>query len=352
LVVSNQLHYIKLRKLGFEKEHLVYATIPVEYETKYDALKSELLKRSDITHVTRMANFPTSDHANTFSDLDWDGKNPDEQVLFSAHPVGYDFFETFGMTMAEGRTFSINFPTDTSAIILNEKAVEIMGIQDPVGKMFSVSLIQFSGPIIGVVKNFHFKSLKNKIEPLFFGLGRRSVRRIFIKISSNDILETMNYIDSTWKMFVPDYQTDFNFLDDAYDRLYRTEHRTGKLIDYFTFLAIMITGLGLFGLASFAAEQRKKEIGIRKVVGASVPRILMPLLSEFILLVALANFIAWPVAYFSMNHWLRNYAYHAELQFPTFIFAFMIAVLIAIFSVIYQSVKAATTNPVDSLKYE
>jgi len=349
-VVSSQLHYIKSRKLGFEKEHLVYATIPVEYEIKYDALKNELLKRGDITYVTRMRSFPTSDHVNSYSGLDWEGKNPEEMVLFCIHDVGYDFFETFGMTMAEGRTFSKTFPTDSNAYILNEKAVDIMGIQNPVGKMFSQD--SSKGNIIGVVKNFHFKSLKNEIEPLVFRLPTNRARRIFIKISSNDILGTMKYIDSTWKMFVPDYQTELNFLDDAYDRLYRTENRTGKLIDYFTFLAIMITGLGLFGLASFTAEQRKKEIGIRKVLGASVPKIIVLLSNEFIVLVALANVISYPVAYFAMKHWLQNYAYHTDLTFRVFVNSFLIAVFITILSVCYQSVKSAITNPVNSIRYE
>ena len=350
LVLSSQLHYIKSRKLGFEKEHLSYATIPSEYETKYGSFKNELLKRSDITHVTRMRSFPTSDQVNSYSNLNWEGKNPDETVLFCIHDVGYDFFETFGMIMAEGRTFSRTFPTHSNAYILNEKAVDIMGIQNPVAKMFSQD--ERIGKIIGVVKNFHFKSLKNKIEPLIFRLPTGHARRIFIKISSNDIQRTMENIEQTMKMFVPDYEVQFNFLDDAYDRLYRSENRTGKLIDYFTLLAIMITGLGLFGLASFTAEQRKKEIGIRKGLGASVPKIIVLLSNEFIVLVALANVISCPVAYFAMKYWLQNYAYHTDLTFQVFVNSFFIAVLITILSVCYQSVKAAISNPVDSIRYE
>ena len=350
LVVSRQLQYIKSRKLGFEKEHLIYATIPFEYEAKYDALKNELLRRSDITHVTKMRSFPTSDHVNSYSDLNWEGKNPEEKALFCIHDVGYDFFETFDMTITEGRFFSRTFPTDSNAYILNEKAVDIMGIQNPVGKFFSEG--DSIGNIIGIVKNFHFKSLKNKIEPLVFRLPIGRARHVFIKISSNDIQRTMENITHTMKMFVPDYNLQINFLDSAYDSLYRSENRTGKLFGYFTFLAIMITGLGLVGLASFIAAQRTKEIGIRKVLGASVPKIIMLLSNEFMVLVVLANVIAWPAAYFTMTHWLQNFAYHTNLTFQVFIISFLIAVLIAILSVSYQSMKAAIANPADSLRYE
>jgi putative ABC transport system permease protein len=252
--------------------------------------------------------------------------------------------------MIEGRSFSRAFSIDTSAFILNEKAVEIMGIRNPVGKMFSVS--EYTGSIIGVVKNFHFKSLKNKIEPLFFGLGLERVRRVFIKISSSDIQATMNHINRTWKRFVPDYETEFTFLDSAYDRLYRSEMRTGIIIDCFTFLAILITALGLFGLASFSAEKRKKEIGIRKVVGATVPQITKLFLKEFMVLVVLANIISWPASYFAMKQWLHNYAYHTDLSLQVFILAFAIALLIAVVSVSYHSIKAATANPIKSLRYE
>ena len=350
LVISSQLKYIQTRKLGFEKEHLIYATISFEYETKYDALKSELLKWPGITHITKMRNFPTSDHINSSSDLNWQGKNPEDKYLFCFHDVDYDMFETFGMTMAEGRSFSRLFPTDTTAYVLNEKAVDIMGIENPVGKMFSRG--DRIGKIIGVVKNFHFKSLKNEIEPLVFRLPTNHARRIFIKISSNDILRTMNYIESTWKMFVPDYQAEFGFLNDAYDKLYRSEKRMGKLVGYFTFLAIFISCLGLFGLASFTIERRTKEIGIRKVLGATVPGIIRLLSKEFIILVVISNLIAWPLAYYGAKKWMQNFAYHIDLSWLYFVISGLLVLFIAIMVVSFQSLKVAFTNPVESLRYE
>ena len=349
-VISSQLKYIQTKKLGFEKERLVYATIPFEYEKNYEALKSELLKWPDITHVTRMRNFPTSDHVNSYSDLHWEGKNPEDKYLFCIHDVDYDLFETFEMSISEGRGFSRLIPTDINAYVLNEKAVEIMGIQNPPGKLFSQG--DRTGHIIGVVKNFHFKSLKNKIEPLVFRLPINHARRIFMKISSNDILRTMNYIERTWKVFIPDYQAEFGFLDDAYDKLYRSENRMGILVGYFTLLAIFISCLGLFGLASFTIERRTKEIGIRKVLGATVLAIVKLLSKEFIIPVVLSNLIAWPLAYYGVKQWLQNFAYHVDLNWLYFVVSGVLSLLIATVVVSAQSLRAAFADPVDSLKYE
>ncbi len=350
LLVSSQLRYIRTMKLGFEKQHLIYANIPFEYETKYESLKNELLKNEEITHVTRMRNFPTSDHVNSYSDLSWEGKDPEYKYLFCIHDVGYDFFKTFGMTMADGRSFSTEFPTDEGAYVLNEKAVEVMGIQNPVGKMFAQGYNR--GPIIGVVRNFHFKSLKKQIEPLVFRLPLNHARFVFIKISSPDVVHTMNNIERIWKNFVPDYPVDFRFLDDDYDRLYRSESRTGTLFGYFTFLAVFIAGLGLFGLASFMAQKRTKEIGIRKTLGASVSRIFVLLSREFLILIVFSNIGAWPVAYYFMKKWLQNFAYHTDIKLIAFMASFVLSIIVTLLTVSYQSIKAALANPVDALRYE
>lgn len=350
LTVSSQLRYIRAMKLGFEKEHLIYTNIPSEYETKYESLKNELLKMADITKVTRMRSFPTSDHVNSYSDLSWEGKNPEHKYLFCIHDVDYDFFKTFGMTLAEGRSFSRELQTDADAYILNEKAVEVMGIQNPVGKMFAEG--ERSGQIIGVVRNFHFKSLKKQIEPLVFRLPVHQARIVFIKVSSTDVVNTMSNIEKIWKKSVPDYPIDFRFLDDDYDRLYRSESRTGTLFGYFTFLAIFIAGLGLFGLASFLAQQRTKEIGIRKTLGASVSRIFVLLSREFLILTVFSNGCAWPFAYYFMNSWLKNFAYHTDIKLIAFIASFVLSIIVTLLTVSYQSTKAALANPVDSLRYE
>ncbi len=350
LIVSSQLRYIRTMKLGFEKQHLIYANIPFEYETKYESLKNEFLKIAEITNVTRMRNFPTSDHVNSYSDLSWEGKNPEYKYLFCIHDVGYDFFKTFGMTMAEGRSFSREFQTDAGAYILNDKAVEVMGIQNPVGKMFAQG--ERSGQIIGVVRNFHFKSLKKQIEPLVFRLPSDHARIVFIKVSSTNVVNTMSNIEKIWKKFVPDYPIDFRFLDDDYDRLYRSESRTGTLFGYFTFLAIFIAGLGLFGLASFMAQQRTKEIGIRKALGASVSRIFVLLSREFLILIVFSNIGAWPVAYYFMKNWLQNFAYHTDIKLIAFMISFVLSIIVTLLTVSYQSIKAALANPVDALRYE
>ena len=350
LVVSSQLHYIRTMKLGFEKRHLIYTNIPFEYETKYESLKNELLKNAEITNVTRMRSFPTSDHVNSYSDLSWEGKNPEYKYLFCIHDVGYDFFKTFGMTMAEGRSFSRELQTDEGAYILNEKAVEVMGIQNPVGKMFAEG--ERSGQIIGVVRNFHFKSLKKQIEPLVFRLPLHHARIVFIKVSSTNVINTLRNVEKIWKKYVPDNPIDFRFLDDDYDRLYRSESRMGTLFGYFTLLAIFIAGLGLFGLASFMAQQRTKEIGIRKALGASVSRIFILLSREFLILIVISNTVAWPFAYYFMKNWLQNFSYHTDIKLIAFMVSFVLSIIVTLLTVSYQSFKAALANPVDSLRYE
>ena len=350
LVVSSQLHYIRTMKLGFEKQHLIYTNIPFEYETKYESLKNELLKNAEITNVTRMRSFPTSDHVNSYSDLSWEGKNPEYKYLFCIHDVGYDFFKTFGMTMAEGRSFSRELQTDEGAYILNEKAVEVMGIQNPVGKMFAEG--ERSGQIIGVVRNFHFKSLKKQIEPLVFRLPLHHARIVFIKVSSTNVINTLRNVEKIWKKYVPDNPIDFRFLDDDYDRLYRSESRMGTLFGYFTLLAIFIAGLGLFGLASFMAQQRTKEIGIRKALGASVSRIFILLSREFLILIVISNTVAWPFAYYFMKNWLQNFSYHTDIKLIAFMVSFVLSIIVTLLTVSYQSFKAALANPVDSLRYE
>jgi len=350
LLVSSQVEYMRNRKLGLDKEQVVYMPIRSELVEKYDPLKIELLKNADIRNVAASSNIPTYGVILTLDYITWEGKDPEETKVFHATSTGYDFIETLNMEMIEGRSFSEEFPSDENAVVINETAQKIIGMEDPIGKRLMLGDTEL--PIIGIVKDYHFRSLHSEIEPLLLVNAPSLYRYILIKLDSGDIPGTLASIESTWKTFFPDTPFEYHFLDEAYDKLYRTEQRMGTLFNYFTGLAILISCLGLFGLASFMAEKRTKEIGIRKILGASVSGVVILLNREFIKWVLIANIIAWPVAYYAMFKWLQGFAYRTNMGVWIFASAALAAFAIAVVTVSYQSVKAATANPADSLRYE
>jgi putative ABC transport system permease protein len=273
----------------------------------------------------------------------------------SIRSVDFDFQKTFDIEMVEGRFFSRDFPTDVKeSFILNEKAVEFMGLESPVGKAFScqIPFAEGKGKIIGVVKDFHFQSLHREIQPLIIMVHPYWRSHCHFKISSEDIPATLTFIDLKLKEFVPEFPFELRFLEEDLDRMYGTEQRIGTLVRYGTILAVFVACLGLFGLATFNAEQRTKEIGIRKVLGASVSGIVFLFSKEFAKWVLLANAIAWPVSYFVMRKWMQAFAYRIPLAWEVFVLSAGLALMIALLTVSYQAVKAATSNPVDSLRYE
>jgi putative ABC transport system permease protein len=269
-----------------------------------------------------------------------------------------DFAETFELEMVKGRYFSAEFPTDSSAAVINEAAVVELDLTDPLGKS-----LEEMGPtpdrsafynIIGVVKDFHFESLHQKIRPMVIKLPFRNsfYRETPVRIRSENIQETIAFLEKTWKKFATDQAFEYIFFDDDIAALYRPEQRTGQILTMFSIFTFIIACLGLFGLASFTAEQRTKEIGIRKTLGSSVSNIVVLLSKEFSKWVLIANVLAWPVAYFMMNRWLQNFEYQTNLNFLIFLVATVISLFIAWLTVSYQSIKAALANPVDALKYE
>ena len=233
-------------------------------------------------------------------------------------------------------------------MLLNETALRITGWKDPIGKRFD------AGTVVGIVKDFHFEPLREAIKPIFFRVMTDNNASFFlsIKIKSEDIPATLAYIDKTWKKFSPDYPFSYTFVDSAVENLYRSEQRIGNAFMYFSLIAIFIACLGLFGLTSFTVEQRTKEIGIRKIMGASVSKIMMMLSFDFAKLVLLANILAWPAAYYFMNRWLEGFAYRTALGPWIFLLTGIVTLIIAMMTIVLQSVKAATADPVDSLRYE
>ena len=270
--------------------------------------------------------------------------------------IDYDYINTLGMQIIKGRNFSKEFGSDSSAVIINETAAAVLGFDDPIGKKIYAKDgddkdVTISYTIIGVVKNFHFESLRKNIGPLCFKLGY-SKWSVAFKVATTDIRSLVKNIEDKWKSIAPGFPFSYQFLDESFDNMYRQERRVGQIAISFAVLAILIACLGLFGLATYMAEQRTKEIGVRKVLGASVQNITTMLSKEFVVLVLIAALIAFPLAWWGMHSWLQDFAYRVSIGWWVFVLAAAIAFLIALVTVSFQAIRAAVANPVDSLRDE
>ena len=350
IVGSNQLRFMKNLDLGYDKEFLISIQGPRTFSRRYESFKTSLLQNPNVLSVTTSMPSPISIGNWAVEDIEWEGKQPDQKVSVDPVYVGYDFFKTFRMEIIQGRAFSKDYSTDEAqAFLINEEAAKLMGLESPVGK--KIVLEDNPGTIIGVVKDFHHRSLHNKIDPIVFRFGR-AFEMVFIKLYSGNVDRTLKFIENIWNELEPHHPFAYHFLSDSLDHMYKAETRLGRLFRYFTFLAIIISCLGLLGLSSFMAERRTKEIGIRKVLGASVSGLVKLLSKEFLVLVCLANIIAWPVAFFVMNQWLQQFAYRVGWGMNVFLLSGLLTLVIALFTVSYQAVKSATANPVESLRNE
>jgi putative ABC transport system permease protein len=278
---------------------------------------------------------------------DWEGNTDSTKMAIHIAYVDYNFVDVYNIEIVSGRFFSRDFVSDSTAIVLNEAAIKEMRMDNPVGKKGP-----FETNIIGVVKDFNFASLRSKIEPIGFFLNPGGYAFAAIKIKSANTPATLEHIRNTFSAYASDFPFEYQFLDDVLDMQYRSEERLGTIFKYFSILAIFISCLGLLGLASYAAEMRTKEIGIRKVLGATISGIIRLMTKEFIMLVVIANVIAWPIAYYTMNKWLQDFAYRVSIEWKLFIISAIITLLVALLTVSYQAFKVARTNPVETLKYE
>lgn len=351
LVVYAQLDYVRNRKIGWEREHLIGLSLSKEMKKSYGILKAEILKHPRVLNVTAAYSEPTNFETSS-SGVNWDGKDPEEIVHVTGNLVDYDFLDTLNIEMAEGRSFSKEYSTDaTEAFLINETLAGMMETESPIGANFS--FFGREGRIIGVMKNFHFHSLRRDIGPLAIAIGSDDYwNHVLVKIHQDNVSSTLEDLNGIWKSVFPHNPFTFRFMEDQYERQYRSEVRMGKLINVFAALAVFIACLGLIGLTSFAVEQRRKEICIRKVLGASPGNVLWILGRELVLWVLVANVIAWPIAYFVMSGWLRNFAYRIGVRPEFFVFSSFLTLAVAISAVAFQSLKAATSNPVDSLRFE
>jgi putative ABC transport system permease protein len=350
-IVYSQLKYIQNKDVGLDKENLVYILMEGESKYKYETVKKELLKHPGILSASACHILPSEIYV-WAGYLDWEGKLPDQKVYFAFSFVDFDYIPTFKMEIKAGRNFSREFPTDKENFILNEEAVRQMNLESPIGKQFS--FWGNKGKIIGVVKDFNFQHLGNKIAPLVLSPGDwgDSKRYLVMRTKPGNPSGMIEHLREVWNRVNPGFAFDYHFFDETYDLMYRNEKRLGKILFYFAFLAIFISCLGLFGLASFLAERRTKEIGIRKTLGASVPGITIMLSKKFTGLVVLANVIGWPIAFYIMKHWLQQFVYRTSIGIEIFIWGGITALSIAWLTISYQSIKAALANPVEALRYE
>jgi len=264
--------------------------------------------------------------------------------------VDHDFKDTFQIEILQGRYFSEEFTSDSrNAYILNEAAVKEIGWTDPLGKQFEIFE---RGPVIGVVKDFHFFSLHQQIEPLAMLIYPEGYDYISVRIGPDSIPETLEFLGKKWTEFSQTQPFEYSFLDEDYDNLYKSETRLTKTFGYIAVLAVFLASLGLFGLASFMIEQRTKEIGIRKILGASVSKLFVALSKDFAYCVLIANIIAWPVGYYFVSRWLQNFAYRIDIGYGVFLMAAVTAMGIALLTVSFQALKAAVANPVEVLRNE
>ena len=350
LVMYRQLHYIQNMDLGLDKDHIVSMYLNSDLRKNYRSVKEEIKQNPNVLNVTSAWNQPTA--MSRINPVYWEGRGPDQYVTMNDASVDYDYFETFGMEILQGRSFSEEYGTDMGNYILNEEAAKLTGLESPIGKMFSVW--EDEGQIIGVVKNFHTQSLHNEIGPVVFTLSKRhgSHSYIFVKIRPNDVAGTLRSLEKTIKKFAPDQLFQYSFLDEDVNNQYTTDRQRGTIYKYFTILAILISCMGLFGMASFISEQRTKEIGIRKVLGASISNIIVKVSKDFVVLLVLSNVVAWPMGYFVLSGMLNNYAYRTNVPLWIFVLSGLFAVTIALLTICIKIVRAATANPADSLRYE
>lgn len=353
LVIYSQLQYIQNRNIGFNKENLLYMRMPEvgDLKNNKDAMQATLAQYPDITNYTFTDELPTN--LTSGSQLTWRGMNPGTQVIAYRLRVDENFSSTFDMQMAAGRFFSKDFGSDASGYVVNETALKVMklDLRDAIGKMISISLEDKEAPIIGVVKDFNFKPLQQPIEPLVMK-SNFSGGYVVMRTTPANIKKVINTLQATFHNVYGDYPFSYGFVNEDLSKLYVTEQRMGSLFNVFSVLSIVISSLGLFGLAAFATQRRIKEIGVRKVLGAGEAGIVALLSKDFIQLVLVSLIIAFPVAWYTMNKWLEGFAYRINISWWVFAIAGITAILIAFITVSFQAIKAAVANPVKSLRTE
>lgn len=348
VVIYKQIQYTQDKNLGYQNENLITFPMEGEVQNQWDTFTERVKTIPAVMNISRSSSSFMGSNSST-SGLDWPNKDPETSILFENIGSDYGLIETMGFELLDGRAHSEEFGADSSRLVINETAAEVMGLNNPVGEF--ITLWGDETEIIGLVKDFHFQTLRSEIKPLFFKLADYSATA-YVRISSNNIQSTLAQIEDIYKEFNPTYPFAYEFMDQQYAALYRSEQRIGDLAWYFSIFAVIISCLGLFGLSAFTAEQRAKEIGVRKVLGASVQNLVVLLTKDFTKLVVIAICIAIPLSWWLMNQWLSDFAYQSGMELWIFALSGILAIVIAWLTVSWQSIKAALVNPVQSLKSE
>jgi putative ABC transport system permease protein len=356
LVISQQLRFFNQRDLGFDKDQVLVIHRASDLGSRAKSFKQELLRHPQIKIISHTESLPGR-HFDP-NDHHLEGRPRTERPVLWTMSADPDYADLLNLEITAGRYFSREIPTDmTSAVVINETAVKELGLDNPIGKRLDK---EFGGAekgeyvtIIGVVKDHHFQSLHHDILPMIIRpLSSNVWRYTSVKIAPGRIPETLALIEATWRTFTGGKPFEYSFLDEDFDSLYKSEKRAGQLLSLFSFLGIFVACLGLFGLVSFAAEQRTKEIGIRKVLGASVPRVILLLSKEVIVLVFAASLIAAPLGFLAMHKWLANFAYRINLSPALFLLTAVATLSMAVLTVSYRALKAARANPADAIRHE
>ena len=352
LIVYRQIEYIQTINLGYNKDNIIRFDSEGKIQKNEETFISALKRIPGVVNASFTFHNMVGRNYGSYG-LNWEGKNPNESVYFEGAGAGYNFIETMGMKIIAGRDFSKNYGDEFSKIILNETAVGVMGLKNPVGKI--VKLDGQNMQIIGIIKDFHFESLHEAVKPLYISLalpGGSDWYKIMVKIQAGKERETIDRIEKFYTSYNPGFPFDFNFLDEAYQKQYNSEMRVAVLSRYFAGLAILISCLGLFGLAAFTAQRRQKEIGIRKVVGASVSNVIVMLSKDFLRLVSIAVLIAFPLSWWALSQWLNGFAYRIPIGLDVFLVAGASILFVTFLTISFQAVKAALVNPIKSLRSE
>ncbi len=361
LVVKQQIDYIQNRKLGFNKDQVIIIEDSYMLKNQTQSFEEALKEIPDVAYVSHSGYIPVTGYSRNGTGAWPTGTNPEETAVGLAKwYVDHDYIRTLGMEITEGRDFSIDMPTDSQAVILNQKAVDMLGFEDPIGRQITSytyldaetgKLLEATYTIIGVIENFHYESMKENIHGLSLVIGTWASTTL-LKTSTVDMPRLLATVENTWSTFAPDQPFRYHFLDERFARMYTLEHRIGRIFTVFTGLAIFVASLGLFALATFMAEQRRKEISIRKVLGASVSSITLMLTKNFAILVLISQVLAVPIAWWFMRSWLQDFAYRTTMEWSVFVLSGLCALGIAILTISYQAIRAAVANPTDHLRGE
>ncbi len=358
LLMQDQLNYVGNKHLGYDKENLIYFQMRGDFRKNYEAIKNELSQKPYITGIT--AGKPPIDRFISAFSIKVGERELSDEYQITSLPVDYDYLTTYGMELIEGRDFSRDLPNNfTNGFIVNEAAGQLISRESPLGKTVTFSsynndleIANPSAPVVGVVKNFHFTSLHNIIEPIIMYLNPEELYTITLKVNAADIHTALGELEKLWYTYASEYPFEYHFVDETIADFYGSDKQLGDIFNAFSIMAVAISCLGLIGLIFYSAERRTKEIGVRKIFGASVRNIVFLLTRELALLVVIANMIAWPLAFVYIDKWLETFAYRKEISLFTFIYSGLLVLAICLFTVGFKVLKTARSNPVEAIRYE